>query len=155
MMNKTAIIGIGNPLMQDDGIGIILLEKLKNNNSISKKVDLLDGGTGGINLIHDLSKYKIIIFLDAVKMGEKPGETIFFNISEINSKKKDFSFSTHEQDLLKIIKISDKINKNDNEIYVYAIQPKDTSFGQELSEPLKQKLDDIYMRLVEKINMLF
>ena len=54
-MKKIAVIGIGNPLRSDDGIGIVLIEKLiENKESFSKNVDFLDGGTGGFNLLHDL-----------------------------------------------------------------------------------------------------
>lgn len=154
-MKKIAVIGIGNPLRSDDGIGIVLIEKLQENNEhFFKNIDFLDGGTGGFNLLHDLSKYDKIILVDAVKINKKPGETMFVNIKEIKSKNSDINITTHEQDFLKIINLSEKLDEKPSEIYIYAIQPKDLYYTQGLSKIIKEKINFYLKDIKEKINKI-
>ena len=50
---KAGIIGVGNPLRRDDGIGIVLLEKLiEKKSDLPEGIEYIDGGTGGMNLLH-------------------------------------------------------------------------------------------------------
>ena len=83
-MNQKAIIGIGNPLRCDDGIGIFLIEKLRENKEcVPSDIDIIDGATAGMNLLHILSRYKKIIIVDAVDFKGRSGECRFFNSDEV------------------------------------------------------------------------
>ena len=62
--NKTLVIGIGNLLMCDEGIGIRVINELEREGGIPG-ADLLDGGTGGFHLITYIQSYTTIIFVDA------------------------------------------------------------------------------------------
>ena len=151
-MKKIGVIGIGNPLRSDDGIGIVLLEKLKENKKdLPRNVDLLDGGTGGFNLLHDLSKYEKVIILDAVNINKKPGETSFINIKEVKSKNKKTNLTTHFNDFFKIIDLSEKLDELPNEMYLYAVQPKDLSYVEGLSNLISKKIDLYLKDITEKI----
>jgi hydrogenase maturation protease len=146
-MKKIGIIGIGNPLRNDDGIGIILLEKLDQiQNTIFGKIELVDGGTGGMNLIHKFPKYDIIVILDAVDFKGRPGDSKFFNIEEIHNKKISIKTSTHCDDILKIISLSKHIEGKKPEKFIFfGIQPKDTSHGTDLSIELKNNIN-LYLK---------
>ena len=62
-MKKVCVIGIGNTLRRDDGIGIVLLEKLiERKNKLPKNVDFINGGTGGMNLLHILVCYDAVSY---------------------------------------------------------------------------------------------
>lgn len=65
---RLLILGLGNPLMGDDGVGIQVVNELKNAN-LSEKVDIIDGGTAGIDLIDMISGYERVIVVDAVRKG--------------------------------------------------------------------------------------
>ncbi len=154
-MKKIAVIGIGNPLRSDDGLGIVLLEKLiENKNDFSKDIDFLDGGTGGFNLLHDLSKYEKVLILDAVDMGKKAGESLFFNINELKSKKIDINISTHETDFLKIVALSEKLDEKPSEIFIFGIQPKDLSYNRGLSKEINNKINFYLTDINKKIKRL-
>jgi len=154
-MRKIGVIGLGNPLRSDDGIGIYILQKLvENKKNISKNIDFLDGGTGSFNLLHVLSKYDKIIIIDAVDFKKKPGASLFIDINKIKSKNKNINISTHENDFLKIINLSKKLKEAPSEIYLYAIQPSDLSYNKELSDIIKDKFDFFISDILKKIEKL-
>ena len=154
-MKKIGIIGLGNTLRQDDAIGIILLNKLRNQKNIfSTNFEFVDGGTGGMNLLHLLNQFKKILLIDAVNFNEKPGVVKYFNINEVIDNHKEINLTTHDSNFLNIIKLSEKLDEKPDEIYVFGIQPKNTGFGEDLSEELKNNLEEIYNLLLTKVKNL-
>jgi hydrogenase maturation protease len=70
--NRMLVLGIGNYLMGDEGLGvhsIHALSKIK----LPENVDIIDGGTGSFNLMPILSKYPLVIFIDATMDGKPLG----------------------------------------------------------------------------------
>ena len=62
--NKILVLGIGNYLMGDEGVGVHAALQLQNEN-LSSDIDIVDGGTGGFHLLEYFEKYKTIILIDA------------------------------------------------------------------------------------------
>ena len=67
-LNGTVIIGLGNPLMGDDGAGLVALEVLRDG-WVLDGVTLVDGGTWGMSLLPDIEDADRIIFVDAIVAG--------------------------------------------------------------------------------------
>lgn len=141
-----AIIGIGNPLKRDDGIGIHLIEKLRKED-ISEDIDILDCGTGGMKLVHDLKDLDSVLIVDSVMFGGEPGESVFFTPEEIKSLK--VQTGTHDSDLFEILSISESMGEAPDKVIIMGIQPKQITFGEEISEPLKKKVQE-YMEKIKK-----
>ena len=154
-MKKTAVIGIGNPLRRDDAIGIILLGKLiERKDDLPKNIKLIDGGTGGMNLLHILSSFDAVLIVDAVDFKGSAGEVKLFKAEDVISEKTSVGFSTHESDFLKIIKMSEELGEAPDEIFIFGIQPKDTSYGQKLSPKIKNNIESLTHRLVKNITSI-
>ncbi|MEK6538662.1 MAG: hydrogenase maturation protease [Nitrospirota bacterium] len=66
---RLLIIGLGNPLIGDDGAGIQIVEELKKSD-LPEYVDVVDGGTAGVGLIDLMSGYSRVIVVDAVRVDE-------------------------------------------------------------------------------------
>lgn len=71
-MNNILILGVGNLLLQDEGVGIHVIQALEKE-KLPPNVDLLDGGTGGFHLISWLEKYDRIVMIDATLDDNPPG----------------------------------------------------------------------------------
>lgn len=154
-MKKIGVIGLGNKLRQDDGIGIILLEKLEQQkNLFPKNVTLINAGIPGINLIHIVEPFDEIIFLDAVNLNKKPGISFFFKPEEVSSQKNNNSVSIHETDVLKIINIYKKIKQDDKQFYIFGVQPKKLEYGENLTIEIRNNLEKIIKKLTDIINEL-
>lgn len=155
MKGKIAVIGIGNPLRKDDGIGIVLLERLrKQKKKLSPTLEFIDGGTGGMNLLHILSQYDTVIIIDAVDFRGKPAENHMYQLEEMYSRKTAVSVSTHESDFLKVIRLSEQLQKRPYKVFIFAVQPKDVSFGTTFSDEIAQAVDPLTLALQNKIQEL-
>jgi len=71
-VNKVLILGIGNLLMGDEGIGVHTIRYLEKNLQ-GNQAELVDGGTGGFHLLEYFQKYSKIIMIDATIDGQPPG----------------------------------------------------------------------------------
>lgn len=78
---KILIAGIGNELRQDDAFGMILARKLLDEAILSESVKIIEAGSAGIHLVQELyDRYDILIVLDTVQWGNKPGTILFKEI---------------------------------------------------------------------------
>ena len=153
--DKIAVIGIGNPLRKDDGIGIVVLNRLRVHHvktlcraSLQNRYDYFDFGTSAIDLANKLSAYKKALLIDGINSGLKPGELKIFDLKEIVAQNiKDNLSSTHQIDLGQLLSLAKSLNLG-IEIYVAGIQVEDLSFGQGLSQSLEDKIDS-YIRGIE------
>jgi hydrogenase maturation protease len=154
-MIRKAIIGIGSPLRQDDGIGIVLLEKLiERKNELLQDVEFIDGGTGGMNILHLLARFDLVILIDAVDFGGKPGESRLFTLEDVQSNKILVNISTHEPDILKVVHLSKDLNEQPDELFIFGVQPKNTSAGTDLSLELNNAVKSLATKLLKEINTL-
>lgn len=153
--SSIGIIGVGNPLRKDDGIGIVLLHHMKNAAKLlPDSLSFIDGGTGGIKLLYTFNKFDIVIVLDAVDFKGKPGESRFFLMDDIQSEKKVSSVSTHNEDLFQIIRIGWELDECPKKIYVFGVQPADVSFGEGLTDSLQNQISDIFTSMKQNILMV-
>ena len=132
---KTAIIGLGNIIRGDDGLGPKLIELLK-----ERKLDafLFDCGTVPENYIFPIlsTSCDTVILVDAADLGERPGSIKVFDLDEIAN----ISFSTHNPSP----RLFTDLLKTGNEfmnIFVVSIQPKSMELGRPLSEEVLEALD--------------
>jgi hydrogenase maturation protease len=75
MQDKVLIMGVGNYLMGDEGVGVHAVQLLLRLPSLPAYVDVVDGGTGGFHLLEYFEKYPKVILIDACLDGQ-PGGTI-------------------------------------------------------------------------------
>jgi hydrogenase maturation protease len=72
-MSNIAVIGVGNILFCDDGIGVYAARYLETNYDFEPAIDIIDGGTLGFNLMHYFSQYDQVLLLDTLSMDEEAG----------------------------------------------------------------------------------
>lgn len=142
--NSILILGVGNYLMGDEGIGVHLIQKLAKMD-LPSYVDILDGGTGGFLLLNYFEVYKTIIFVDATMDGKEEG-----TISLIEPKfASDFpsALSVHDvglKDMVEAVYLLEQVP----DIYLYTVSIKQIdpmTIG--LNENVKGAMD----QLVENI----
>jgi hydrogenase maturation protease len=154
-MKRYCIVGLGSPLHHDDGVGILLLEKLsKYEKNELVKYDFIDGGPGGMDIIHIINRYDVIVIIDAVRYNGDPGSIRIFSPKDVHSLKSNMRLSTHHQDILKIIDIAEKLTQKKSKIIIAGIQPADLSFGEGLSQELQRNIHDIEDKLFKYVKNL-
>jgi hydrogenase maturation protease len=83
MNRPTIVLGLGNPLMGDDGAGLAALEALRRGYSFGAEVKLEDGGALGLALLPLVEEAGSLLVLDAVRLGSRPGTTVVREGNEI------------------------------------------------------------------------
>ena len=153
MSNKIAIIGIGNTLRRDDGIGIIILESLL---KLYKRqdIDYFNFGSASFDLLHRIKNYHSVLLIDGINAGFHPAELKISELKNIDYKLDNSLISTHELNLKSIFEFSKKLDIK-TKIYLAGIQVEDTSFKEGISETLEQKKEDILKEIVKFIDKTF
>jgi hydrogenase maturation protease len=145
-MARTAVIGVGNRLMGDEGVGVHAVEYLRNPPPLKKGCDLLDAGTGGMALFHLLERYERVIIIDAADFGGRPGEVRTLVITPRN----DMQFapdstqvSLHGTSLAGILQLAERLGAKMPHITIVAVQPEYIGYSMELSPTVKKALEKI------------
>ena len=142
MKRETVVVGLGNPLMSDEGVGVRVIERLSAFAERYPCVDFVDAGTGGIALLHVLEGRGKAVIIDCALMGIEPGGIRRFTPEQARSVKRPAHESLHEADILKIIDLSRELDQCPGEIVIFGIEPRSVCHGQELSRELAEKVDD-------------
>jgi hydrogenase maturation protease len=141
LSNRIAVIGIGNSLRRDDGIGIHILESLLNNYRRGQ-IDYLDFGSASFDIIHRLQNYDVVLLIDGIQADLPVGQLKIFSLDGASLTEKSTAISSHELNLKDIFKLTREL-KIKAKIYVAGIQVEDVGFGQDFSLPLQEKTEEI------------
>jgi len=145
LSKKIAVIGIGNTLRRDDGIGIIVLESLLKFYK-RKDIDYFNFGSASFDLIQKVRSYDTVLFIDGFNADLPVGELKIFKLPDIEYKPNICASSTHELNLKSIFEISKSLDLK-TKIYIAGIQVGDTSYGEGLSNILRNKKEDIVKKV--------
>ena len=146
---QNLIVGFGNILLTDDGIGIHIVNKLKEEESL-KGNQFLDLGTSsmdiGYYLNNDIAR---MVIIDCIKSDDdEPGTLFKMGLDDLVSKKKE-NFSLHQLKLIDTIKLI-SIENTFPETMILGIVPKDTkTFSDKLSKELTGRLTFVYDKILE------
>lgn len=150
---ETIVIGLGNPLMADEGIGTLLVDELSKLAAAGKlpsdNIEYYDGGCGGMYLLHVIAERKKAILIDCCIMGTKPATIRRFTPDDVNSIKKMTHLSLHEVDILKVIELAEQIGQCPDQIVIFGIEPVVIEQRMNLSPELETKLSD-YVAAIRK-----
>jgi len=141
------VLGIGNLLLKDEGIGVRVAEQMMQM-SLPPDVEVMDGGTGGLDLLYVIEGRKKVIVVDAVKAGSPPGTLFRFTDKDL-AQKKGFLRSGHGIDFSDVITASTYFKTKPDDIVFLGIEPEDIGAGMELS-PKMGEMTPVLINLVIK-----
>ncbi len=147
---KTCVIGLGNTLMQDDGVGVRTVEAVKGRYHFKPQVDLLDGGTAGLDLLPVIESYERVLFVDAVDVGKPPGSIVIIEGDAIPSFL-SAQGSVHHVGLADLLFAARMTGFLPPEICLVGIQPESVNIGLEMTEALKRRLDLLVATVVKRL----
>ncbi len=136
----TIVIGLGNPLMGDDGIGLELLARLQRDWAFTPDVIFLDGGTWGMNLLPAIEDAGQVLFLDAVNAGREPGTPLRLERSGI-PRWLGIKLSPHQIDLREVLALAELRGTLPDQTVVVGIQPGSIDMRTSLSPEAGSGLD--------------
>jgi len=129
---KVLVMGVGNTLLQDDGIGVHVTESLKASYS-TQDIDILDGGTIGLSLLPEIEDADAVIIIDASEIGERPGSMRIFRNAEIDQQLSGKKRTVHEVAVSDLFSAAAIRGRCPAERALIAIQPGSTELGLEMT----------------------
>jgi len=129
---KVLVMGVGNTLLQDDGIGVHVTESLKASYS-TQDIDILDGGTIGLSLLPEIEDADAVIIIDASEIGERPGSMRIFRNAEIDQQLSGKKKTVHEVAVSDLFSAAAIRGRCPAERALIAIQPGSTELGLEMT----------------------
>jgi hydrogenase maturation protease len=145
------IIGLGNILLKDEGVGVRCIEYLRSRN-LGNSIKLVDGATLGFDLLEEINGFEKVVIVDAVDMGKEPSHVASFDAEQLLSIPCSEKFSLHEIDLIDVIQVGKKIGYNFDNVRIVGIQPKEVSRGDSLSEVIEEKMPVLVERVLKEID---
>jgi hydrogenase maturation protease len=146
----TLIIGLGNPLWGDDGVGVRVAELL-GNRVLPAGMKVVDGGTGGLDLVNLMEGWPRVIFVDAANMGREPGQFVRFALDEARLLGKDESLSIHDAGLREALLLAQALSVLPDEVVIYGVQPAHIAWDSGLSPEVEGVLPKLVATILEEI----
>jgi len=147
---RILVMGVGNILWTDEGLGVRIVEWLERNYEFSDNVSLYDGGTLGMRLMDPIMNSDLLIVVDAVLGDGEPGD-VYRLTGEDLRKSLAFKNSMHQTDLVDTLIYCD-IAGHRPEAVVIGVEPYDfQTMAVEVSECIAAKMPEIASRVLDEI----
>jgi hydrogenase maturation protease len=139
---RILILGVGNLLLGDEGVGIHAVRRLEEQ-PLPPHVDLLDGGTAGVDLLDLLEGYDKVVVIDAVDAGEQPGIIFRFTAEDVNSGSTGLPLSLHQTEVLEVLKLGSYIGQDLPPVVIVGVQPAAMDWSTSLSTTVERQMESL------------
>lgn len=138
----TTVIGLGNPLMGDDGLGILAAQRLQEEWFLPPEVQVVDGGTWGMNLLPLIDDADALLLIDAIDRNMPPGTQIVLARDEI-PRALALKVSPHQIDLREVIALAELRGTLPERMIAVGLQPERVELGAPLSPAVERHIDHL------------
>lgn len=146
---RIVVIGVGNLLQKDDGIGIHTVKALQEMH-LPDNVTIIDGGTSPDILACTRAGNKLII-IDAARAGGEPGAVYRFQPDDLVAES-GAALSVHELGVPQNLRLMALSGNEPSEVVIIGIEPKEIDWGTELSPELEEKVPEIIGIVLREID---
>lgn len=147
---RTLILGVGNPLMGDDGAGIEAA-RILSEADLPENVTVQEAGTPGWGLVEWIKDWDSVVIVDAAQMGLTPGEWQRFDSSDVRLIAGEKSISLHQTDLAGGLALAQALDMLPKEITFYGIEPESTDQGMDLSPAIRSSLPELVKNILQEV----
>lgn len=147
---KTLVLGVGNRLVSDEGIGVHVIEHLAANYALPKEAMLLDGGTLGLDLLYYIEGSENLLIIDAVETGHEPGFMLRLEDEQVPAFL-SLKMSPHQvgvPDMLFAAKLKGVTPKR---LVLLGIQPELLDIGLDLSPTISARFDELVAQTLAQL----
>lgn len=137
---RILVLGVGNSLLTDDGVGIHVIEIIRRKNGFGPHVSICDGGTIGLTLLPHIEEAERLIVVDAAQLGAAPGVVRMFENERMDEHLSRARSSVHEvalSDILDAARLGGTVPKKR---VLIAIQPQETGWGEAPTQAVRDAM---------------
>jgi hydrogenase maturation protease len=132
---KIMVMGVGNILMSDEGLGVRFLDELSKE-ALPENVELLEGGTAGLELVHLIQEVDFLIIVDAINAKSEPGALFRFQPEDLQVFPEKFEFSFHQVGIAEVLAMANLLGHAPQTL-IFGIQPKSLDWGMDISPEIQ------------------
>jgi hydrogenase maturation protease len=144
------VLGLGNPLRGDDGVGPRLVEELTRRR-LPEGVMALDGGTGGLALLQVLEGWQRVVVVDAADVGREPGQFVRFTPDQARLAQAAERFSLHHAGLGEVLALANALGRALPHMVIFGVQPAEVGWREGLSLAVETALSALVDAVLEEI----
>jgi hydrogenase maturation protease len=148
--NQALVIGLGNPIMADDGLGIAAVERLREEWTLPESVRLVDGGTWGMNLLPLIEDASEVLLLDAIDRAEPLGELIVLEREQV-PRFLGLKLSPHQVDLREVLALAELRGALPEKLVAMGLQPARVEMFAGLSPELERRMERLLAAVAERL----
>ena len=152
---KTLVIGLGNPILGDDGVGWRVVEEIARKTSNRNDVEVDTASLGGLSLMERLTGYERVILVDSLFSGQKPiGTVSLFPLTELPDLSSGHTTAAHDTSLRNALNVGRSMDiplPRDEDVHIVAIE---TEIVYDFSETLSPPVEAAVPQAVEAVLQL-
>ena len=150
MERNIVVIGVGNILYGDDGVGVHAVNQLRQE-SFPPNVKIMDAGTAGIDLLYLIEDTDYAIIVDCLDAGDEPGAVYRIPWEELAGQYPgDQTVSLHDLNLWSVLSLADRLGKIST-VVIFGVQPDNIGFGSDMSAIVSSKLPYLVQSIKKEI----
>ncbi len=153
MAQRIVVLGVGNILLRDEGVGVRVVEALAERYGLPAGVEVVDGGTVGMDLLDILAGCDHLLICDAVQTGALPGSVVKFADAEVPALFQT-RYSPHQLGLSEVLATLILMEEAPAAITLIGVVPADLDLGAELSPEVAAVVSEVVERVVAELGML-
>ncbi len=144
------VLGLGNPLRGDDGIGPRVIQELQRR-GLPEGCLAMDAGTGGLDLLHLMEGWDRVVVVDAAEVQRQPGHFVRFSPEEVQLLQSDGRLSSHDAGLADVLALARALDRSLPRIVVFAVQPRAMGWRQGLSAAVEARLPALVDAVMDEL----
>jgi len=147
MTDKITVLGVGNILLKDEGVGVRVVEEMTRRYTFPENVEVLDGGTLGMELMRFLLGTDRVIIIDAIDGSLPPGSIYQFEKEAVKTYFRE-KISVHDLGIQDVLAALDVLEKPLQELVVMGVQPAVIDVGLELTPVVAQSVEPVITKVL-------
>ncbi|MDQ5908442.1 MAG: hydrogenase maturation protease [Pseudomonadota bacterium] len=153
MARRIIVLGLGNILLRDEGVGVRVVEALAEQYALPAGVEVVDGGTVGMDLLDTLAGCDHLLICDAVQTGAPPGSVVTLTDAEVPALFQT-RYSPHQLGLSEVLATLILMEEAPAAITLIGVVPVDLDLGAELSPEVAAVVDQAVERVAAELTAL-
>lgn len=147
------ILGLGNPLCSDDGLGVVAVQALQTRLALPEGVVAMDGGTLGLSLLPHLLDARAAILVDAIRTDDPPGSLVRIEGADVAPAVAS-RLSPHQVGVADLVDAARLLGRQPEPLLLLGIVPAQLGLGFGLSPAVRERMDELIRSVAEEAERL-